>query len=150
MALTKKALRNLRTLVTTDITETSKQKVLSERFKTMNYAWYSWHFTTQVPPSERLDEAECRVAWHRDMLDPAIEKCTRKILNRKSGLYEEQQCMLIDTEQVATKDQIAAEKRQSSRISSKANATEQSMERSKQSVLNFLTMSGDDAFFSAT
>lgn len=133
-----------------DIVESTKQKVMGEDFKCFSYPWYAWHFSTQVPPSEQLSEAECRVAWHRDFLDPNIEKCTKKVLNRKTGRYEDTECMYIDVSHGIRKEQIAAQKRQTATVTTKANPTQKNIERSTSSVLSFLTMAADDQFFSAT
>lgn len=129
--------------------EATKQKRLGEGFKCFSYPWYAWHFQTQVPPEERLTDAECRLAWHRDMLDESIEKCTRKVMNRKTGKAEEVECMFIDVGAEIRKEQIQAEKRITSVIVAKNNANQKAIERSKQQALNFLSMSADDAFFQA-
>lgn len=142
--------RNLRTLVETEITESTKQKVMGTEFKCMNFAHYSWYFQTQVPPDEQLTEAEVRLAWHRDTLDPSVEKCTRKVLNRKTGVREDQDCLFIDIGNSIKKEEIGAEKRQTSIISSKNNPSEVALERSKRNVLDFLAMSADNEFYSAT
>lgn len=143
-------LRNLKTLVESDITESTQQKVMDENFKCFSYPWYAWHFSSQVPPSEQLTEAECRIAWHRDLMNPNIEKCTMKVLNRKTGRYEDTECMYIDVSHGIRKEQIAAQKRQTATVTTKANPTQKNIERSTTSVLSFLSMQADDEFFSAT
>jgi len=134
-------------LIESEITESTKQKKLGEEFSLFNFAWYSWHFMTQVPPCMQLTEAECRIAWHRDMLNPAIEKTKRQYLNRKTGEYEEQDALYVDIRTVATKEQIAAEKRLSSVQVVRNNASQKAIENSKAAAINFLSMSADDEFF---
>ena len=95
----------------------------------------------------QLTEAECRIAWHRDMLNPAIEKTKRQYLNRKTGEYEEQDALYVDIRTVATKEQIAAEKRLSSVQVVRNNASQKAIENSKAAAINFLSMSADDEFF---
>ena len=138
------------TLVESEISETSKEKRLSEKFKCMNFAHYQWHFGSQVPPSEQLNETQSRLAWHRDLQDETIEKVTKKILNRKTGTYEDHLCMYIDIGLEASKDQVAAEKRQASVVSTKSNADAKTVQRAKSEVLTFLSMSGDDQFFAVS
>lgn len=139
--------RNPRTLVESEIVETAKEKRLRDTFKLMNYAYYSWHFSSQVPPPERLSESECRVAWQRDLQDETIEKVTRKVLNRKTGKTEDQKCMYIPVMAEGFKDMVASEKRQSSIVTTKGGADNKALERSRAHALSFLSMSGDDDFF---
>ncbi|CAK9107458.1 unnamed protein product, partial [Durusdinium trenchii] len=139
--------RNPRTLVEREIVETAKEKRLRDTFKLMNYAYYSWHFSSQVPPPERLSESECRVAWQRDLQDETIEKVTRKVLNRKTGKTEDQKCMYIPVMAEGFKDMVASEKRQSSIVTTKGGADNKALERSRAHALSFLSMSGDDDFF---
>lgn len=142
--------RNVRTLVESEITESTKQKSVGEKFKLWNFSWYAWHFQSQVPPAERLTDVECRLAWARDWSDPTVEKCTRKVLNRKTGKFEEQDMMYVDVGGVARKEQIASEKKQASVVHTRANPDDKAVQQAKSSAIAFLTMAPEDDFFAAT
>ena len=86
-----------RTLVQSDVVESTQQGRLSGNFAGMDFVAFHEHFTKTVPKAERLSDTECRLAWTREISTcPPEYTFKKKVKDMRTGKLEERTHLLVE------------------------------------------------------
>ncbi|CAE7941739.1 unnamed protein product, partial [Symbiodinium necroappetens] len=121
-------------------------------FTAFTQSQYIKYFTTstELADDELLTEAEAQLAWLRDKKNPEIEKESRKLLNRKTGLFEDKDIMWIPTTLKKKKEQIEDQFKKVNKVDQTDKVTDATVKAAKARLTGFLSFQPDDEFFGSS
>lgn len=121
-----------------------KIRGVRENQEAMTWSRYLKYHTEEICPEDRMQPAECRASWIKDMSTEDFEK--HDIFSKKTGNFEKRDIVWVTTGKQRYKKKEEEESRSVQRIHSSQTGSDSAAASARQRMQNFVTLSGDRGF----